>query len=139
MDIFTGIVLAAATFVAISQAFGSGADDPNWELRWMSLCPEDRLRISTAARSGEESTDPGEAELVAGLRRRDRRRDGYVELALLPLPLTAVILSLTGVLGGGVATMTVACFTIVASLSAYLRKRFMDGSPRPAASPDAAL
>jgi hypothetical protein len=136
-------VILVSTVVAYSlsllASFRSGADSPNWELRWRSLEPQDSARISTAARGHKKLTDRAEEELAAGLRRRDRRRDGYVELALLSFPLAAAVLSLAGVLDSGVVSFVFACFGIAGGLWAYLRGRFMDGTPRPVTTPDAGL
>jgi hypothetical protein len=139
VDFLVAAVILAAFFAALPAAFRSGADSLNWELRWQGLGPEDRARISAAARSHEKLDDPEEAELASGLRRRDQRRNAYVELVLLPFPLAAIALSLTGVLDSGIASFVLGLVAIASGLGAYLRRRYMDGTPRPATAPEAGL
>lgn len=133
------IVVVVVGVSAAIAAFHPGADTPNWELRWRSLDPEDRARISTAARSNAELTEPAEAELAAGLRRRDRRRRGYIDLAAVPFVAAAAALTLAGFIDIGVFFLLLTISTGIPALWTYLRLKHMDGTPRAATSPDAGL
>lgn len=46
--------------------------DPEWERRWRELPLGERRRLIRHARRGETSTDPAEAELIAGSARYQR-------------------------------------------------------------------
>jgi Flp pilus assembly protein TadB len=46
--------------------------DPEWERRWGELPLVERKRLIQRARRGETSTDPGEAQLIAGSARHQR-------------------------------------------------------------------
>jgi len=125
--------------VTLSDAFRSGVDSPNWELRWKLLEAADRSRISTAARSGAKLDDPEEAELAAGFMRRNRRRLAYIELPLLSIVVVLTAMSAAGLIEGGLVTMIVAVATVGIGLWKYLREKHMDGTPRASTSPDAGL
>lgn len=140
------VILLAVVFLgfvfAVGTAFRSGADSLSWELRWQGLDAEDLARISTSARSKDwrvSLTDSEELELAAGLRRRDRRRRAYGELAALPVLLVAAILALTGLVGTGIIGLAFGLSAVFTGLWDYLRTRKMSGEPRAVAAPDTGL
>jgi hypothetical protein len=137
---YLAIFLALATVAsAIDGAFRFGVDGPTWRLRWRGLDPGERARISAAARSNAELTDPADAELAKGFNRYERRRRARLEVAFAPLILVAAALVLTRVLPfdefGLVAT---AGLWFSLWVSPWLIKR-RDGTARRATSPDAGL
>jgi hypothetical protein len=140
------VILLAVTLLgfifAAAAAFRSGADNLGWELRWQGLDAGDLARISTAARSRDwrsSLTDPEELELAAGLRRRDRRRRAYVELAVLPVLLVATVLALIGLVDVAAVGLVFGLSAVFTDLWDYLRTRRMSGEPRPVTSPGSAL
>jgi hypothetical protein len=101
VDVYLAIGLLALTILSAIWALRPGDDDLGWEGRWGLLEDADRDRIATAVRSRDASlTDPEEVALGAGLRRRDRRRRAYVDLAALPFLVLAGALILAGLLPG---------------------------------------
>lgn len=138
------MALSVAAF-SVAAAFRSGDDDPKWELRWRSLDPEARARISVAARAREwggsasKLIEPEGIELALGLRRRDRRRRAYVEVALAPFLVVAAYLTLIGLLEFADFGFIVVVSGLISGLYAYLRAKHMSGAPRPMTSPDAGL
>jgi hypothetical protein len=141
VDVFLTIALLLVLFVSADAAVRPGPDSPNWELRWRGLDADDRVRISTAARSakGASLTDPEETELAAGFRRRDRRRRAYVDFAVLPFLLAAIVFADVGLLSTGVVGLALALYGVFNGLWSSLRVREMSGKLRAATSPDAGL
>jgi hypothetical protein len=142
VSVFLLIVTILGFVGAARSAFGSGPDNLNWELRWQGLDSDDRARISTDARADPRHsslTGPEEAELAAGLRRRDRRRRAYVELAVLPFVLIVVVLALFGLINAGSVGLLIGLSVVFTGLWDYLWTRRMSGEPRPATSPEAGL
>jgi hypothetical protein len=137
--LFMTLALAISCVFATRSAFGAGADNLSWELRWRGLDAEDRARISMAARSKAALTAPEEVELAAGLRRRDLRRRAYVDVAALPVLTAAAALALAGMLSLGAVGMPLAIYSVFVGLWSYLRVKEMSGKPRAVTSPDAGL
>jgi hypothetical protein len=142
MGVLLLIMILLGFVFAIDAAFRSGVDNLGWELRWQGLDADDLARISTAARSRDwraSLTDPEELELAEGLRRRDRRRRAYVELAALPILLVAAVLTLIGLVDVRVIGLVFGLSAVFTGLWDYLRTRKMSGEPRPVTSPGSAL
>jgi hypothetical protein len=139
VDFSFALLAAISALVLISSirpAFRRGVDSPTWELRWRGLAPDDRARIAAAARTGEELADPDDSELAAGLRHRTERHDAYFHIAVLALPVAAAILAITGVTGGGFASLAIAISGIGTGLWFRYRDRLIGQGPRPAGLPD---
>jgi hypothetical protein len=138
VDIFVLIVTVPVLLLTLSAAFRSGADSLNWELRWLSLDPADRTRISAEARSRTKPDDPEEAELAAGLNRRHRRRSAYFEAPLFFIVVAFTALSLAG-FGGGFAGAVLAAAGIGSALWSYFGEKRLNTADRVATTPDAGL
>ena len=122
----------------LSAAFGSGNDGLNWELRWRSLEPADRVRIANAAGAGTDLDDPEEAELAAGFNRRRRRRSSFVEASFAFIVVASSALSLAG-LGRGVTGWALATAAIGAGLWTWFGEKRLNSPSRVVTAPDASL
>jgi hypothetical protein len=138
VDIFLLIVTVPILVSMLSDAFRGGADSPNWELRWRSLGPADRVRIANAAGAGTELDDPEEAELAAGFNRRRRRRSSFVEGTFAFLVVASTALSLVG-LGRGFTGWALAIAGIGAGLWAWFGEKRLNAPSRVVAAPDTSL
>jgi hypothetical protein len=134
------LYLVTLAFV-LSGAVRGGADGPLWEARWQGLDAAGRARIATAARSRATSQEleAEDADLVAGYRRRQRRRSAYVDLAGSPFLIVAAAFALTGALGTGPFTFLFSVFILVSSLWNYFRERRIDGKLREVVEAEAAI
>ncbi len=127
-------------FVA-RYALWRGVDDPGWEKRWRELDPADRTRIATATRlvtSRVELDEPEEAGLAEGFRRRDQRRQSYIELPVLLLLTTLGALWIAGSLPASTFYWFFWPLLIANLVWQRLRERHLNGSIRQV-SPDAGL
>ena len=136
VDIAVLIVTAPILATLLSDAVRGGAESPNWELRWRSLEPVDRVRLATAARSGTELEDPEEAELAAGFNRRRQRRSSFVEGTFSFIVVAATALSLAG-LDRGITGWGLAIAGIGAGLWAYFGEKLLNAPSRVVAVPGA--
>jgi hypothetical protein len=133
VDVLSAIVIFLFLAAAFDGAFRRGADSPLWEARWLGLGAAARARIVTAVYSRDALdalSDPEEIGLVAGYRRRQRRRRSYVELAASPFLIVGAALALTGLLAGSFVVFILFVYTLIVSLWAYLHDRQMDGRLR---------
>lgn len=138
MDIFLLIVTVPVFLMLLSTAFGTGVDSPSWELRWRGLEPPERDRIADADSADAESDDPEEAELVAGLNRRRRRRSAYVEASFAFIVVASTVLSLAG-LSHGFSGWGIAIAGIGGGLWAWVGEKRLNTPSRVVAVPDARL
>jgi len=138
VDIFVLIVTVPILLSMLSDAFRSGADSPNWELRWRSLEPADRVRLSTAGRSSTKLDDPEEAELADGFNRRRRRRSSFVEGSFAFIVVVATAMSVAG-LGRGFSGLALSIAGIGTGLWVYFGEKRLNAPTRVVPVPDARL
>lgn len=94
-------VLVFAFVMQIFAAFGRGADEANWELRYRGLDDLDQAWIAAASRTSTARPaleERGELVLAKGFSRRERRRRAYVEVAALPIFIAVGVFALAGIL-----------------------------------------
>jgi hypothetical protein len=130
------IVSIPVFFMMLSTAFGSGADNPTWELRWRSLGSAERDRLASAARSGIKLDDPEDAELAAGFANRRSRRSAYIEAPITLLFVAATALSLVGA-AHGVTGWALPIVGILPGLWYWFGEKRLNGASRVVAAPGA--
>jgi hypothetical protein len=98
------VLLGALVLAFVTQifaAFGRGADDTNWELRYRSLDDLDQAWIAAASRTSTSRPaleERGELDLAKGFSRHERRRRAFVEVAALPMLIAVGVFALAGIL-----------------------------------------
>lgn len=138
------VLIGITAFVAVAtirQAWQGGGDDPNWDLRWRALDPDEQARLAVAGLSLASTAaldDLEERELAEGFGRREQRLRARLDLALLAALVLAAALLLAGAASLSSFGLIIAAYGALQWAVGSLRDRQIKGTVRLAGEPDAA-
>jgi hypothetical protein len=126
VDYYFLVLFSLFFLIAFRGAFGRGADGPSWETNWRGLDHVDRVWIAAATHTKGSRTkleEQGEVDLAKGYSRRQRRRDSYFVLAIMPPLIGLTVLILTGVLSDSALSWPLVAIGVIPWLTSNLRER----------------